>query len=742
MNKTAAITRTRPANAMLSLSPPRMATGFAVTRCHASAYQRAVPFLSRPQRFHSLSSRTAESRFLKLNNNLGRNCSSLSNAPFVVADDKKYGNKQVISITPRLYDYILANVREPQILRQLREETANMRGSQMQVSPDQAQLLAMLVQILGAERCIELGVYTGYSSLAIALALPESGILVACERDARSLDVAKKYYELAGVSHKVIVKHGLAAAALQSMILNGEACSYDFAFVDAEKRMNQEYFELLLQLVRVGGVIVIDNVLWHGKVADPLVNDAKTVSIRNFNRNLMEDNRVNISMAWCGAGPRTETCIRLALNKLIGCEVNRALQEAAAQAPGRSLFGYNSALVQILQQRIKPIQLYTQPFPSLEPLVAASTTSLDPGLPLPLAAPLMFFMLALSFTAITTKTRLFLVIAGALLGFGAGLLWAGQGAIMTSYPTPARKATYISLFWSIFNLGGVIGGLIPFILNYHRAASETVNDNTYITFMCFMSAALISFSILSPDRIVRDDGTRCTNIKHSNVTTEAIGIIELLSNWKLLIIAPAVWASNFFYTYQFSNVNGLMFNLRTRGLNNAFYWGAHGRFNGNCMYSGLVFQEQKNKRSGWSRNCCCAWDCNLGWWPCQPIELFSSQASQAVIGALADNSETLSRYTGFYKGVQSAGSAVAFQVDENKVPLLNQLIVTWVVTTLSYPLLEILVYWAVKDDTKSAEDADIASDISSASVKDGDEECGKSMVMMLLELLNNLPLPQ
>ncbi|XWS31939.1 hypothetical protein CRYUN_Cryun23aG0118500 [Craigia yunnanensis] len=255
------------------LSLPQMATSFAIIRCSASAYQRAVVFLCRPQRVHSFSSRTVESRSLKLNN-LTRNCLSSSNAPFIVADDDKYGNKQVISITPRLYDYILANVREPRILQQLREETANMRGSQMQ----------------------------GYSSLAIALALPESGCLVACERDARSLEVAKKYYELAGVSHKVIVKHGLAADALKSMILNSEVCSYDFAFVDAEKRMNRDYFELLLQLVRVGGVIVFDNVLWHGKVADPLVNDAKTVSIRNFNRNLMEDKRVSISMVPIGDG--------------------------------------------------------------------------------------------------------------------------------------------------------------------------------------------------------------------------------------------------------------------------------------------------------------------------------------------------------------------------------------------------------------------------------------------------------
>ncbi|XP_038891201.1 O-methyltransferase MdmC-like isoform X5 [Benincasa hispida] len=174
--------------------------------------------------------------------------------------NEKFSNKQFISVDPQLYDYILSNVREPEILGQLREETASMRGSQMQVSPDQAQLLAMLVQILGAKRCIEVGVYT------------------------------------------VDVRHGLAADTLKSLISNGEACSYDFAFIDAEKRMNEEYFELLLQLVRVGGLIVIDNVLWYGKVADPMVNDKKTDSIRRLNKKIMEDNRVRISMVPIGDG--------------------------------------------------------------------------------------------------------------------------------------------------------------------------------------------------------------------------------------------------------------------------------------------------------------------------------------------------------------------------------------------------------------------------------------------------------
>lgn len=226
-------------------------------------------------------------------------CSSSSTAAAV--EEARRGRKQ-LGVTPQLYDYLLANVREHPILRELREETAAMRGSQMQVSPAQAQLLAMLVQILGAQRCIEVGVYTGYSSLAVALALPESSRLVACERDERCLQVAKKYYQRAGVAHKVDVKHALAADSLRSLLDCGEASSYDFAFVDADKRMYDEYFELLLKLVRGGGLIVMDNVLWYGRVADPLVNDPKTTSIRNFNKKLLEDKRVNISMVPIGDG--------------------------------------------------------------------------------------------------------------------------------------------------------------------------------------------------------------------------------------------------------------------------------------------------------------------------------------------------------------------------------------------------------------------------------------------------------
>lgn len=169
----------------------------------------------------------------------------------------------------------------------------------------------------------------------------------------------------------------------------------------------------------------------------------------------------------------------------------------------------------------------------------------------------------------------FAIAAGAILGIGAGLLWAAQGAIMTSYPPVNRKGTYISLFWSIFNMGGVIGGLIPFFLNYHRTKAASVNDATYIGFMIFMSAGtVLSLAILPPSKVVRNDGTKCTQILYSSVSTEALEILRLFMNWKMLLIVPAAWSSNFFYTYQFNNVNSALFNLRTRGLNSVVYWAA------------------------------------------------------------------------------------------------------------------------------------------------------------------------
>ncbi|KAE8684769.1 UNC93-like protein 1 [Hibiscus syriacus] len=330
----------------------------------------------------------------------------------------------------------------------------------------------------------------------------------------------------------------------------------------------------------------------------------------------------------------------------------------------------------------------------------------------------------------------FAIAAGALLGIGAGLLWAGEGAIMTAYPPSNRKGSYISLFWSIFNMGGVIGGLIPFILNYHRNEAASVNDATYIAFMCFMTAGtLLSFAILPPNRVVRDDGTRCTNVKYSSVATEATEVLKLFANWKMLLIVPAAWASNFFYSYQFNNVNGLLFNLRTRGLNNVFYWGAQMLGSVGIGYI-LDFSFRSRRMRGFIGIGVVALVGSAIWGGglanqlpyshddlpkkldfrdsafAGPFVLYFSYGLLDamfqsmvywVIGALADDSQTLSRYSGFYKGVQSAGAAVAWQVDSHKVPLLSQLIVNWSLTTISYPLLVLLVMLAVKDDKSEDE---------------------------------------
>ncbi|KAL0923625.1 hypothetical protein M5K25_007689 [Dendrobium thyrsiflorum] len=336
----------------------------------------------------------------------------------------------------------------------------------------------------------------------------------------------------------------------------------------------------------------------------------------------------------------------------------------------------------------------------------------------------------------------FVIISGGILGVGAGLLWAGQGAIMTSYPPPSRKGTYISIFWSIFNLGGVIGGLIPFFLNYHRTQSASVNDGTYIAFMCFMSAGtLLSLAILPPSQIVRDDGSRATAVTYSSVSTEGLEILKLFANWKMLLIIPAAWGSNFFYSYQFNNVNGIIFSLRTKGLNNVFYWGA--QMIGSLAIGYLLdFSFRSRRKRGlvgisivavlgtaiWAGGLANQLRYTDGKWP-NKLDFKDSGSSYAgpfvlyfsyglldamfqslcywVIGALADDSETLSRYSGFYKGVQSAGAAIAWQVDEHKTPLVSQLIVNWSLTSISYPLLAFLVVMAVKDDASAARGKDV-----------------------------------
>lgn len=208
-----------------------------------------------------------------------------------------------IELDDRLYDYLLrVSLREPPALERLRAETMKLAARNMQIAPEQGQFMAVLVKLIGARRGLEIGVFTGYSSLAVALALPDDGRLVALDRSEEWTATARRYWREAGVAHKIDLRLGEALATLDRLIDDGHAESFDFAFVDADKENYGNYYERALRLVRPGGLIMFDNVLWGGKVADPAVDDEDTAAIRALNVALHRDDRVDVSLVPIGDG--------------------------------------------------------------------------------------------------------------------------------------------------------------------------------------------------------------------------------------------------------------------------------------------------------------------------------------------------------------------------------------------------------------------------------------------------------
>ncbi|MEM8804606.1 MAG: class I SAM-dependent methyltransferase [Cyanobacteria bacterium P01_G01_bin.38] len=197
----------------------------------------------------------------------------------------------------RLYQYLRSvSVREVDVLRQLRQETASHPMAVMQISPEQGQLMALLVQLMGAKKTLELGVFTGYSALAVALALPDDGQVTACDVSADYTAIAQRYWQMAGVTDKIDLRLGPALETLDQLRVEGHDESFDFVFIDADKRNYDSYYEKSLQLVRPGGLIAIDNVLWSGRVADPTVQDNRTKRIRALNEKIYQDTRVSLSL--------------------------------------------------------------------------------------------------------------------------------------------------------------------------------------------------------------------------------------------------------------------------------------------------------------------------------------------------------------------------------------------------------------------------------------------------------------
>jgi caffeoyl-CoA O-methyltransferase len=202
-----------------------------------------------------------------------------------------------------LYRYLLdVSLREPPVLRRLREETALLPESNMQIGPEQGQLLAFLVELTGARTALEVGTFTGYSALWVALALPDDGRLVACDVSEEWASMGRRYWTEAGVDHKIDLRLGPAAGTLDELLEAGQGGTFDFAFIDADKEGYDRYFEGVLGLVRTGGIIAVDNVLWEGKVADPEFVDADTESIRALNRKLSRDARISLSLVPVGDG--------------------------------------------------------------------------------------------------------------------------------------------------------------------------------------------------------------------------------------------------------------------------------------------------------------------------------------------------------------------------------------------------------------------------------------------------------
>jgi len=212
-------------------------------------------------------------------------------------------SRRTEKLTDELYEYLLSiSLREPDLLRRLRDETGKLEDGRMQISPDQGQFMALLVELLGARNVLELGAFTGYSALVMALALPDDGRVLTCDINRERTEVAQKYWDESGLGHKINLHIGPASETLEMLLVNGQAEDFDFAFIDADKASLDLYYELCLKLVRPGGLIAVDNTLWHGKVIDPQVTDQDTEAIRAINAKLRVDQRVSLSVVPIGDG--------------------------------------------------------------------------------------------------------------------------------------------------------------------------------------------------------------------------------------------------------------------------------------------------------------------------------------------------------------------------------------------------------------------------------------------------------
>ncbi|KAK6528907.1 hypothetical protein TWF694_004136 [Orbilia ellipsospora] len=338
-----------------------------------------------------------------------------------------------------------------------------------------------------------------------------------------------------------------------------------------------------------------------------------------------------------------------------------------------------------------------------------------------------------------TKNRGFVIFAGALLGVCAGLLWCAQGTIMMSYPAEKVKGRYISIFWIIFNLGAVIGSLVPLIDNL-KNKGDNVGDGTYIGFLILMAAgAVLALFLLDSNKIIRKDGSKVISVQHPSWKSEIVGLWEvLLSEPWILLLFPMFFSSNYFYSYQFNAYNLARFTTRTRSLNSLLYWLSQiigALFMGFALdYSrvsritrarvglgfvlvvtlaiwggGYAFQKDYTRANADKLHKIDWVDSNYG----GPLFLYMCYGLYDAIwqtyvywimGALSNNARKLAIYAGFYKGIQSAGSAVTFRLDSLKVPYINMFGSTWGLLLASIVCAAPVVFMKIREHIPATED--------------------------------------
>ncbi|KAJ1881176.1 hypothetical protein H4R99_003296 [Coemansia sp. RSA 1722] len=348
-----------------------------------------------------------------------------------------------------------------------------------------------------------------------------------------------------------------------------------------------------------------------------------------------------------------------------------------------------------------------------------------------------------------TKNGGFSIATGPILGIGAGVLWSAQGMVMMSYPAENKKGLCISVFWIIFNLGGVIGGIVPFVINYNNGKenqAKPLPDSCYIVFVALqVLGALCALALSPPERVIRCDGSHVVLMRYTNVRQEALETVKLFFNPWVLLLIPLSLASNFFYTYQYGPYNGVLFTLRTRGLNSMLYWAS--QMVAAYMVSFIHDREQLTRRQrGLVSLGLVALLTNVMWGCTLVVQLrytrgadednltndypgglidFSESSRAAgpmmlfcfmgmvdahlqsfaywLIGTMTNDSQMLARYAGFYKGMQSLGAAVAWQLDAQNAPLMTQVIVNWVLFNLAIPF-TCYVASRIKDSSEEAVD--------------------------------------